>query len=99
VDRAGPLPLASLGQGFPLEEKTTRTYNNNVRDRRGGSDGRNNQRFSGRTTDLEADRATLQDLGREETGKKFSIVEQEVTGLVADPEITVLYVGNMIIRQ
>jgi hypothetical protein len=48
---------------------------------------------------LEADRATLQDLGREETGKKVSIVGQEVTGLVADPEITVLYVGNMIIRQ
>jgi len=27
-----------------------RTYNNNVRDRRGGSEGRNNQGFSGRTT-------------------------------------------------
>jgi hypothetical protein len=47
---------------------------------------------------LEADRVTLQDLGREETGRQVSIVGQEVTDLVTDPGITAHCVENMIIK-
>ncbi len=48
--------------------------------------------------DLEADRAMLQDSGREETGRQVSIVGQEVTDLVTGPGITAHCVENMIIK-
>jgi hypothetical protein len=48
--------------------------------------------------DLEADRATLQDSGREETGRQVSIVGQEVTDLATGPGITAHCAGNMITK-
>ncbi len=99
VDKVGPLPQASLGPGLPLEEETNQGHIIIM----SGIEGADlmeeiTKDFLEGQQDLEADRATLQDLGRKETGRQVSIVGQEVTDLVTDPGITAHCVGNMIIR-
>ncbi len=99
MDKAGPLPQASLGPGLPLEEETSQGHII-IMSGTGGADLMEEiiKDFLEGQQDLEADRATLQDLGREETGRQVSIVGQEVTDSGTDPGITAHCAGNMIIK-
>lgn len=99
MDKVGPLPQVSLDLGLPLEEETNQGHTIIM----SGTEGEDLKEeiikdFPEGQQDLEADRATLQDSGREETGRQVSIVGQEVTDLVTDPGITAHCVENMIIK-
>jgi hypothetical protein len=99
MDKVGPLPQVSLDLGLPLEEETNQGHTIIM----SGTEGEDLKEeiikdFPEGQQDLEADRATLQDLGREETGSQALIVGQEVTDLVTDPGITAHCVENMIIK-
>ncbi len=99
MDKVGPLPQVSLGPSLPQEEETNQGHII-IMSGTGGADLMEEiiKDFLEGQQDLEGDRATLQDLGREETGRQVLIVGREVTDLVTDPGITAHCVGNMIIK-
>ena len=99
MDKAGPLPQVNLDPGLPLEEETNQGHTIIM----SGIEGADLMEeiikdFPEGQQDLEADRETLQDLGREETGRQVSIVGQEVTDLATGPGITAHCAGNMITK-
>jgi ParB-like chromosome segregation protein Spo0J len=99
MDKVGPLPQVSSDLGLPLEEETNQGHTI-IMSGTGGADLMEEiiKDFPEGQQDLEADRATLQDSGREETGRQVSIVGQEVTDLATGPGITAHCAGNMITK-